>query len=404
MTAELIDTTNVQFDATQELQVEVALTDRLPTQYKSLEVTENGQYKVTPDDGYTLGGVSVTASVSSSVEEINATCTANGTYEIIPTTADAISKATIEVAVPMIIEADGVKFGFSTFEKLPQSVVDYLQTQTDWHSMLYHCEQLTSIEATNLDTSKVTNMTLFFDGCTSLTSVDASGWEMGNVTNISQMFNGCAALAALNVSEWNVGNVLRMNYTFGQCQSLQEIDVSRWNVGNVVNMGGTFANCSQLTALDVANWNTARVTDMSSMFYGCSALQRIDTTGWNTAKVTNMNQMFYGCSSLQSIIGNHTLEEVEAGTIVALQNMGAISYIDLRGATALRYASLLAVAKGAYDRNAAGLGSVNCYIAKAAYNACYNDDGTKPDATTLLARKTELTNILTAKGYYITQS
>lgn len=402
MTAKLLDTIDVQFDTTQELQAEVALTDRQPAQRKSLTVTENGQYEVTPDEGYALSDVSVTANVSSSVEEINATYTTNGTYEITPTTADAISKATIEIAVPMIIEADGVKFGFSTFEKLPQSVVDYWQTQTNWHSMFNYCERLTSIEA-KMDTAKVTDMTRLFEDCTALTSVDVSEWEMSNVSNLSQMFGGCMALTSLAVSAWDVSNVARIFYTFGQCQSLQEIDVSRWNVGNVVNMSGAFSNCQQLQTLDVSQWDTAKVTDMSMMFYGCAALQRIDTTRWNTAKVINMFQMFYGCSALQSIIGSHTLEEVEAGDVVALQNIGANSYIDLRGATALRYASLLAVAKGAYKRNVAEIGSVSFYIAKNAYNTCYNDDGTKPDAATLMARKTELTNILNAKGFYITQ-
>ena len=117
-----------------------------------------------------------------------------------------------------------------------------------------------------------------------------------------------------------------------------------------------------------------------------------------------MSYMFQSCNSLRSLIGSHTLEEVEAGEVTALNNAGKNTSITLQGAALLRYSSLLAVAKGAYDRKAAGLSNQTYYVNKAVYNACYNDDGTTPDATTIAARQAALTAILTAKGYNLALS
>ena len=60
-----------------------------------------------------------------------------------------------------------------------------------------------------------------------------------------------------------------------------------------------------------------------------------------------MSYMFYRCSSLTSIIGTHTLEEVQAGTIKALRGLKVgISFSDSPN---LERASILALFYGLAD-------------------------------------------------------
>lgn len=60
-----------------------------------------------------------------------------------------------------------------------------------------------------------------------------------------------------------------------------------------------------------------------------------------------MVNTFYGCSKLTSLIGSHTLEEVEAGEVVALR--GTKVGLSLSASTKLDRKSLLAVIEGLAD-------------------------------------------------------
>ena len=73
-------------------------------QDKSIDITSNGRYNVTPDYGYSgLGSVDINVDVQGGgcvASEETKTYTANGTYTITPTSGDCISKATVTVNVP----------------------------------------------------------------------------------------------------------------------------------------------------------------------------------------------------------------------------------------------------------------------------------------------------------------
>ena len=73
-------------------------------QDKSIDITSNGRYNVTPDYGFSgLGSVDINVDVQGGgcvASEESKTYTANGTYTITPTSGDCISKATVTVNVP----------------------------------------------------------------------------------------------------------------------------------------------------------------------------------------------------------------------------------------------------------------------------------------------------------------
>ncbi len=69
--------------------------------------------------------------------------------------------------------------------------------------MFYNCESLTSLNLSNFDTSKVTDMHLMFYNCESLTSLDLSNFNTSNVTNMHDMFIKCTNLTTIyKGSKW----------------------------------------------------------------------------------------------------------------------------------------------------------------------------------------------------------
>ena len=168
-------------------------------------------------------------------------------------------------------------------------------------NMFNGCSALTSLDLTNFNTAKVTNMGNMFEGCSALKSLDLTNFNTANVTDMSFMFKGCSALKSLDLTNFNTAKVTNMSFMFHGCSALTSLDLTNFNTANVTDMSFMFHGCSALTSLDLTNFNTANVTDMSFMFHGCSALTSLDLTNFNTAKVTHMNNMFEGCSALTTI-------------------------------------------------------------------------------------------------------
>ena len=132
-----------------------------------------------------------------------------------------------------------------------------------------YLKELTLIKGlNNLDTSKVEDMSMMFDGCSSLQSLDVSGFDTSKVTDMCCMFNNCSSLQSLDVSGFDTSKVEDMSFMFGHCSSLQSLDVSGFNTSKVTNMSGMFGGCSSLQSLDVSGFNTSKVMFDNLMFEG----------------------------------------------------------------------------------------------------------------------------------------
>ena len=179
------------------------------------------------------------------------------------------------------------------------------------------CSGLTSIDVSNLDTSKMTSMYQMFNCCSGLTSLDVSNLNTSNVTNMSGMFDSCGGLTSLDVSSFDASNVNYFDRVFNSCSSLTSLNLSNFNTSNVVSMGWTFEACFGLTSLDISSFNTSKVKTFSGMFSRCSGLSSLDLSNFNTSNVTNMSYMFYLCKSLTSL----NLGTFDSGKVTTSTNM-----------------------------------------------------------------------------------
>lgn len=188
------------------------------------------------------------------------------------------------------------------------------------------CYNVTSLDLSNLNTSKVTDMTNMFSGC-GISSLDLSGFDTGSVTSMDSMFTGCGQLSSIDLSNFDTRNVTTMEFMFNRCTSLTSLSLSSFNTNKVTRMIGMFSDCRGLTSLDLRSFDTSNVTDMIEMFYGCSGLTSLNLSSFNTSKVTSMRTMFYGCSGLTSLdLSNFDTRNVQ-DYIMMFRNVTADVYI-----------------------------------------------------------------------------
>ena len=196
-----------------------------------------------------------------------------------------------------------VRYMFQSCYELTSLDLSHFDTSkvTNMEYMFSYCNNLTSLNISNFDTSNVTNMRGMFNGCSSLTSLNVTHFDTSNVTDMGSMFNNCYNLTSLNVTHFDTSNVTNMSLMFSGCKKITSLNVTHFDTSNVTNMGSMFSNCSSLTSLDVSNFDTSKVTYISGMFSGCEKITSLNVTNFDTSKVTNMQYMFQSCSSLTSL-------------------------------------------------------------------------------------------------------
>ena len=101
------------------------------------------------------------------------------------------------------------------------------------------CEELTTINLSNLDTSNVTDMSMMFAGCYRLQKIDLSKFDTSKVTNMHSMFLDCHLLFGVEID--------------------YEDELFGDKLLNLIETG-------QAKGIDISNFNTSNVTDISAMF------------------------------------------------------------------------------------------------------------------------------------------
>ena len=148
---------------------------------------------------------------------------------------------------------------------------------TSMYNTLNHYKELTELDVSKLDISKLTNMGYMFANYCELTNLDLSNWDTSKVTNMGSMFIGC--------------------------ESLTNLDVSKFDTSKVTDMYNMFAECYELTNLDVSRRDTSSVTDMDNMFSVYFREMKLTTiTGVIDMKsCTSYNNMFHNCTKLTGV-------------------------------------------------------------------------------------------------------
>lgn len=201
---------------------------------------------------------------------------------------------------------------------------------TSMLGMFSFCYPLETLDIGGFDTGKVTNMMYLFVGNRNLKSLPIANWNTASLQNMQEMFTGCEQLTGLDISRWNTSKVTNMMGAFSGCKSLTSMSLRGLDVSNVTTMRRLFLNCPSIQSIDIGGLNTSKVTDMSEMFQACIQLREIDVSGIDTSKVTNMGHMFENCPELTTIYANDSFSTAS----VTVSEKMFLSSPKLKGAIA----------------------------------------------------------------------
>jgi len=164
---------------------------------------------------------------------------------------------------------------------------------TNCHGMFEEMVNISEINFTDFDTSKVTDMSNMFMSCESLEELDLSSFNTSNVIDMSKMFSKCENLKKLEISNFKTEKVTNMERMFEFCMSLEYLDIHNFNTISVTNMDYMFRSCSNLDNLDLSKFNTSSVKSMMAMFAGCLSLNTLNLTYFNFSNTVNSSYMVF---------------------------------------------------------------------------------------------------------------
>lgn len=126
-----------------------------------------------------------------------------------------------------------------------------------------------------------------------------------DLTRTDNMFSNCGSVTTINVSELDTCKVTNMENMFSNCEDLSNLDVSGFDTSNVTSFSNMFARCKKIADYNLSNWNTSKATNFSVMFSTNYALNFLDISSFNGSSATDTSQMFSKCSALKALVINN---------------------------------------------------------------------------------------------------
>lgn len=187
---------------------------------------------------------------------------------------------------------ENFRFGYSTFESIPQDVLDFLDGRSGgFNAMFYYCDQLTSISGfADIDLSNVTTLTYSFAGTSRLSSADLSGADFSSCVTFQSMFDGSGATnITFSGAKVNTNTTYPFNILARNCRKLTTLTLDFVNNTMCSDVTSLCQNDSELTTLIFGTMDFAHVRSVTNTFYGCSALTTVTGTLTNIGKAFTAN-------------------------------------------------------------------------------------------------------------------
>lgn len=266
------------------------------------EITENGTHNV---GNYEFAEVNVPERKEEQEATVN--ITKNGTTEIFPDENKVLSKATVNVNVPipdgyikpegsMPITENGT---FDVTEKAEVNVQVVAKPEKPYidssklKSGAYMFQNSYGTDLSllkNLDTSEMKSMQSMFQGRKDLTG--AFELDTGNVENFEYMC-GDTNITSLKINASNGGDMRRL------CIACYEIiDVELGDTSKAYYMGSAFQNCKKLKT--IKGLKTGNNSNFPAMFFSCEELVELPELDFSKAN-GDYSQAFYNCKKLTTV-------------------------------------------------------------------------------------------------------
>ena len=150
-----------------------------------------------------------------------------------------------------------------------------LQNVEDMSSMFQGCSSLKSIDLSNSNLTNVINMNYIFQDCISLESVKFPN-SFQNIQYTVNMFYKCSSLQSIDLSNFNLSKTTNMDNMFQSCSKLESVIFPKSGPQSLQSISSIINGCSSLTSIDFSMFKLLENTNINSFIAACDSLVTID--------------------------------------------------------------------------------------------------------------------------------
>lgn len=164
---------------------------------------------------------------------------------------------------------------------------------------------LTKVDLSNLDFSKVKYFISGFKNCVKLTEITGlNNLDTSSLESCEDCFYGCTNLEEIDISNWNTNNIQKCANMFNECKNIKRIVFPKGRMIDTTNGGGSIG-----------------------MFKECINLVTVINFNFTSSKQANY-QDFYGCQKLENVIGSPSFNNTVNLKSCPLTNASAMVFIN----------------------------------------------------------------------------
>ena len=211
---------------------------------------------------------------------------------------NTLKSISVEKGVKAATDSSSLFGNLRVLEHIDVTVLDVSETK-NMNGIFQSTYLLETVDLSTWNTSACTTMNTMFNG-SGVKTLDLSNFDMSKVTDINYCFATTPSLKSLNIDGWDVSKISNMEYLFNGC-GLETLDLSSWNTESLLYMQSIFDNMASLSYINVNDWNVSGIKNLTAAFRKCPLLEEVDISTWDTSNVTTWDAIIYGCTNLKTV-------------------------------------------------------------------------------------------------------
>lgn len=278
--------------------------------YEAEGVTKTRNITVTPIANPTISGVPsepLTVELGETFDPLDGVTAVDGNGNVVAISVELISYRTVIYADGTLIinepstdiASNVTAHGTAShvYDAMKPDGSNYVWTTTPetlWHESYAVKSSITAVEIGR--PIKPTSMAYWFFGLNYCTSIDLTNLDSSRVTSMAHMFHNSTRIASLNLDVLDTSNVTDFEGFLYEVDALTSVDVTNFDTSNATNMKEMFYRMVNAETIDVSSFNTANVTQMQSMFASNQRLRTIYASSrFVVGSGVSASTMFYDC-------------------------------------------------------------------------------------------------------------
>ena len=146
------------------------------------------------------------------------------------------------------------------------------------------------------------------------------------LSGMPSIFKDNVDIISVDFSNFNSSKISEISDLFNGCSSLKSVDLTRFKLLQIKSLQNVFKNCKELTSVNISYISSSKIETVENCFEGCSSLKVLDISGLDLFNLNSYDRVFYEATHLKylktigSSIGEGFKQQIPKNNLIVCQD------------------------------------------------------------------------------------